>query len=85
MTRKSTTLAQRRSVIHEADVARTTASQIQDRCPPSDAARLKMNVRLPGRYYVLLDTISARRASRPSRNALIGEAIELLLRQEGVL
>lgn len=82
---KADSLQCRRRVVREADVAITTAGQIQDQVTPPPDSRQKMNLRLPGRYYRLLDTISTRRAARPSRNALIGEAVELLLRQEGVL
>lgn len=83
---KSQTLQQRRRFIQESDIAQTTAEQLQDQ-PRSEieAIRQKMNLRLPGRYFTLLDTVSARRASRPSRNALIAEAVEMLLRSEQVL
>lgn len=82
---KADNLQSRRRIVHESDVAETMQGQIQDRISPPTSPRQKMNLRLPGRYYRLLDTVSARRAARPSRNALVGEAVEMLLRGEGVL
>lgn len=75
----------RRGIVHEADIARTTSTQIQDRTGHGEADRRKFNLRMPARYFDLLDTLSHRRAGRPSRNALIGEAVEMLLEREGML
>lgn len=84
---KGTLLAQRaRPVVRPEDLVRVTAGQIQDAAPVEKAGeRQKMNLRLPPRIFALLDTVSARRAGRPSRNALIGEAVEDLLRRERLL
>jgi hypothetical protein len=46
---------------------------------------MKFNLRLPPRYFTLLDTARARRAGRPSRNTMVAEAVEDLLRKEGLL
>lgn len=77
--------ARRRAIVHEADVAATTAGQIQDRLAPTKADRMKFNLRLPPRYFTLLDTARARRAGRPSRNTMVAEAVENFLRKEGLL
>lgn len=80
-----TDAARRRPIVQEADIARTTAGQIQDRTAPPPQDRCKFNLRLPRRYFTLLDTAAARRPGRLSRNDMVAEAVEELLRREGLL